>query len=414
VTLPTALTTPHLRFVWEAVHDRYARQAVDTPVHSLTFTDLSRPQRDALAGLLGRRRLPGPTVTVRIDQLDRRLLDSDAAMTARQVAEFLCGPIVNRPTQRRAARQVRERMWNQLEHAADPRFAGWIHHLRVSGIGTRLAGAAGMATDQLVNEAMAVADLLPADGIALPRLAERATGDPHALDRGRPLRTLVLLAALHLTGEPMQIPPSLVTQRAVLATVGVYLDSVSADVLVLGLRADGVGHVDRLLNQAADAGEPLRLTLRMLQGAPPSIRPTGQPVSVCENPSVVEAAAARLGRCSSPLVCTDGIPTTAVLQLLALACRLDVFVRVSADFDAAGARITNLLVKHVPAIPWRYTADVYLQAVTTQQGRRPVHITGHIPDVLLDPHLASEMRRMRVAVYEEQQTDLLLEDLQID
>jgi uncharacterized protein (TIGR02679 family) len=220
VTVPSALTAPQLQFVWEAVHDRYARQAADVPVHAITFTKLTRPQRDALAGLLGRSRLPGPTVTVRIDQLDRRLLDSDAAMTARQVAELLCGPIVNRPAQRRAARQARERMWDELEQAADPRLAGWIHHLRVSGTGTRLAAAAGMAADQLVTEALTIAALLPADGIALARLAERATGDPHALDRGRQLRTLVLLAALHLTGEPMQIPPSLVTQRAVLATVG--------------------------------------------------------------------------------------------------------------------------------------------------------------------------------------------------
>ena len=353
-------------------------------------------------------------MTVRIDQLDRRLLDSDAAMTARQVAELLCGPIVNRPAQRRAARQAREWMWDELEQVADPRLAGWIHHLRVSGTGTRLAAAAGMATDQLVTEALAVAALLPADGIALPRLAERATGDPHALDRGRQLRTLVLLAALHLTGEPMQMPPSLVTQRAVLATVGIYLDSVSTDVLVLGLRADGAGHVDRLLNQAADAGEPLRLTLRMLQGTPPSIRPTSQPVSVCENPSVVEAAAGRLGGRSSPLVCTDGIPTTAVLRLLAGTRRMGAFVRVSADFDAAGVRITNLLARHVSAIPWRYTADTYRQAIIARADRQRVRLTGQIPDVLLDPHLAAEMRRTRVAVYEEQQTDILLEDLRTD
>ncbi|HET6753179.1 MAG TPA: TIGR02679 domain-containing protein, partial [Jiangellaceae bacterium] len=176
MTVPSALTAPQLRFVWETVHDRYARQAADVPVHSITFTGLTRPQRDALAGLLGRSRLPGPTVTVRIDQLDRRLLDSDAAMTARQVAELLRGPIINRPAQRRAARQAREWMWDELEQAAGPRLAGWIHHLRVSGTGTRLAAAAGMATDQLVTEALAVAALLPADGIALPRLAERATG----------------------------------------------------------------------------------------------------------------------------------------------------------------------------------------------------------------------------------------------
>jgi hypothetical protein len=46
-------------------------------------------------------------------------------------------------------------------------------------------------------------------------------------------------------------------------------------------------------------------------------------------------------------------------------------------------------------IPWRYTA-------------------GQIPDVLLDPQLAAEMCRTRVAVYEEQQTDLLLGDLRTD
>jgi uncharacterized protein (TIGR02679 family) len=185
-------------------------------------------------------------------------------------------------------------------------------------------------------------------------------------------------------------------------------------VLVLGLRADGTGHVDRLLNHAADAGEPLRLTLRMLQGTPPSIRPTSQPLSVCENPSVVEAAAARLGGRSSPLVCTDGIPTTAVLRLLAGTRRTGAFVRVSADFDAAGVRITNLLAKHVSAIPWRYTADTYRQAIIAQADRQHVRLTGPIPDGLLDPQLAPEMRRTRVAVYEEQQTDILLGDLRTD
>jgi len=39
VTVPSALTAPQLRFVWGAVHDRYARQAADVPVHSITFTE---------------------------------------------------------------------------------------------------------------------------------------------------------------------------------------------------------------------------------------------------------------------------------------------------------------------------------------------------------------------------------------
>ena len=129
---------------------------------------------------------------------------------------------------------------------------------------------------------------------------------------------------------------------------------------------------------------------------------------------MVEAAAARLGGRSSPLVCTDGIPTTAVLRLLAGTRRTGAFVRVSADFDAAGVRITNLLAKHVSAIPWRYTADTYRQAIIAQADRQHVRLTGQIPDGLLDPQLATEMRRTRVAVYEEQQTDILLGDLRTD
>jgi uncharacterized protein (TIGR02679 family) len=413
MTIPPAFTQPQLRFVWEAVHNRYARQAAGREVRSIAFTGLTTTQRDALAGLLGRDRLPGPTVTVRVDQLDQRLLGSDAAMTARQVAELVCGPIVNRPAEQRAARQARERMWDQLEHTASPRLAGWVRHLRTSGAATRVAGVARLPVDRIVTEALAVAALLPADGIALSQLAERTTGNPHALDRGRPLRTLVLLAALHLIGEPMTIPTSLVAQRSLLGRVGVYLDSVSTDVLVLGLRAAGAGHVDKLLNEAADAGEPLRLTLRMLLVAPPSLKPSDRTVSVCENPSLVEAAATRLGTATAPLVCTDGVPTTAVLHLLASARRHELAVRVSADFDAAGARITNLLAHHVSATPWRYTADAYRRAVTAQEGRTPVRIDGEIPDTLVDPILAPEMRQARIAVYEEQQTDLLLADLRV-
>jgi uncharacterized protein (TIGR02679 family) len=156
-----------------------------------------------------------------------------------------------------------------------------------------------------------------ADGIALAELAERATRDPHALDRGRPLRTLALYAILQLTGEPPpHLPASAAAQRSRLETVGVYADSLSTDVLVLGLHAVGDSHVDRLLNEAAAAGEPIRLTLRMLRRAPPALDPDHRLLSVCENPSVVETAAERLGTSCAPLVCTDGMPRTAVLRLL--------------------------------------------------------------------------------------------------
>jgi len=62
---------------------------------------------------------------------------------------------------------------------------------------------------------------------------------------------------------------------------------------------------------------------------------------VCENPPVVEAAADALGAACPPLVCTDGVPTAAVLELLdrLVASGCDLWVR--ADFDAAGQTIVE-------------------------------------------------------------------------
>jgi uncharacterized protein (TIGR02679 family) len=411
VRLPGPLTRPELRFVWEAVHDRYARQAAGSPARRVTFTGLSHAQQQALADLLGLARLPGHVLTVALEKLDVLLLDSDAAMTAREVAEVVCGPIVNRPDRNRAARREREQLWERLEQATDDRLAGWLRHLRTTGIAVRTAAAAGQPLEQLVGDALAVASRLPADGVALKRLAEQTLRNPHGLDRGQPLRTLILHAALHLAGDPPHLPTTAAAQRAVLDAVGVYHDSVSTDVLVLGLRAAGSTPVDRLVNEAADAGEPLRLTLRALRRAPTLARvvPT---VSVCENPSVVEAAADTLGAGCAPLVCTDGMPRTAVLRLLDHARDHGMAIRASADFDAAGVRIVNLLARRVGATAWRFTAEAYRRAVACQGEHHPTHLNGRVPDALVDPKLAAAMREARVVVYEEQQTDLLLADLQ--
>jgi uncharacterized protein (TIGR02679 family) len=409
--VPAALTRPELRFVWEAIHDRYARQAAGTQVRSVTFADLTEPQRQVLADLLSLSRLPQTTFTVQVQTLDQILLDSDAAMTSRQLAEAVCGPIINRPDHNRVTRQAKEQLWERLQQAAGDHLASWIKHLRASGLAARAATAAGQPVEQLVTQALAVTQLLPADGIALAELAERATSDPHGLDRGRPLRTLVLHAILKLTGEPPHLPASAAAQRAMLETVGVYADSLSTDVLVLGLHAVGDSHVDRLLNEAAAAGEPIRLTLRMLRRAPPVLDRSLRLLSVCENPSVVETAAERLGATSAPLVCTDGMPRTAVLRLLHHARGQQLAIRASADFDPAGLHITNFLAREVDARPWRYSAQEYRRALADHADRDPIRFSGSLPSCVFDPDLNVEMRRKRVAVFEEQRLDLLLDDL---
>lgn len=129
---------------------------------------------------------------------------------------------------------------------------------------------------------------------------------------------------------------------------GVVCDGVSSQVLVLNLPLTGEGPAVAL---TAVQAEPVWLTLRAL--LQPFALAEGVPeVFVCENPSIVEAAADRYGALSRPLVCTYGLPNLATMTLLvALASRAT--LRVRADGDAVGWRIVERLLRLPGAKPWR-------------------------------------------------------------
>jgi hypothetical protein len=78
-------------------------------------------------------------------------------------------------------------------------------------------------------------------------------------------------------------------------------------------------------------------------------------VRVCENPSIIEAAADAFGRTCPPLVCTFGQPTTAALALLTGLERAGVGLQVRADDDRAGQSIVARLCTLLPTAQlWRY------------------------------------------------------------
>ena len=99
------------------------------------------------------------------------------------------------------------------------------------------------------------------------------------------------------------------------------------------------------------AGEPVWLTLRSLTGDLALSRPAE--VFVCENPSILESAADRLGARSAPLICTFGRPSLAAIRLLrALAGTAS--MRIRADSDPAGWGIVDTMIAAVPsATLWR-------------------------------------------------------------
>jgi len=104
------------------------------------------------------------------------------------------------------------------------------------------------------------------------------------------------------------MPADANSRRDVWASVGVICDELSSAVLVLNLRAFGETPTSRALRIYADAGEPAFLTVRQMlnSGAPFALEEGTAAVYVCENPSVVAAAARRLGSASAPLVCIEG------------------------------------------------------------------------------------------------------------
>lgn len=182
--------------------------------------------------------------------------------------------------------------------------------------------------------------------VLLTVLAARALDDPHALDRGSQTATAVLRLLGHET------PDSAESWRLAWEGHGVDCDPVSSRVLVLNLRLNGDAPCARLTQAAGP--EPLWLSLRSLSGTWQPSEPDAD-VYVCENPSVLIAAADGLGESSYPLVCTNGRPSAATLRLLTRLATGGTRLHVRADDDAAGQAIVAALRATIPgARLWRF------------------------------------------------------------
>jgi len=207
------------------------------------------------------------------------------------------------------------------------------------------------------DEVTRIVTRLPTSGgTRLAVVAAGLTGDAHALDRSRKLgravvRFLALRTAVSAGGTDLDVDPvsSADTWRRTWADAHVLCDSVSARVLVLNLPLIGTAPAVALC--AATPGEPVWLSLRSLTGPFSLSEPTD--VYVCENPTIVEAAADRLGASARPLVCTFGRPDASAMTLLH-ALAPDARLHVRADADPAGWSIVDSLLLALPgAVLWR-------------------------------------------------------------
>lgn len=377
----------------------------------------SQTEWDAATALLGRSASrPGKTLRVSIADLEARLIRAGLCASLREALENIEGPIRSRPaeTKRENAR------WDKVvadykSQAADwhkqiadtrpdldmlaaslariPNDASAFDRAAWRSLCQRDAACAKALLADLTAVFKALVDAGPTD-IPRTHLAACAVGDSHALDGN----TLLCRALARIAQQPNTTPREVWTYYRVLP------DEVSSSVLILNLRLRG-GPLAHAINGFADAGEPYRLLLRQCGPLLPQ-RKKNASIYVCENPSVLEAAAIKHSVNSAPMICTEGQPSRACQNLLIACAEQSLPMCYHGDFDWGGIRIANTIHRIVPNIvPWRYRSSDY-EALA---GGAPLE--GTPVDACWDPLLRPAMASRNQAFHEEQTLTDLLADL---
>lgn len=403
--LRATLGHPDLSWLVERIRQRLERGG--DLRGAITLPDATLQQREAVDRLFGRRSSRGAALTVQLAALESTLRHAELCEDLRTAVEALTGTIVNRRNERVNLEQQWAHLFEDATHRVAPRqeLQRWLEQLRTKGILRRLAHGNLVTARNLLDNAMKMVLQFPVHGVPLAEFAAGTAGDSHALDVGRPLGALVVRAAALIGG--IDIPTNAEGRRDAWAGVGVLCDELSAPVLVLNLRGDARTMTGRALRLHAEHGEPYRLSIRQLLRDPPAfeIDTVGRVVHVCENPTVVAAAAYRLGARSVPIVCIEGQPKTAARLLLDQLAAANIELRYHGDFDWDGIRIANLVMKRHRALPWRFSTECY-RAVFGG-----VPLKGSPVAASWDAGLLKEMTERNLAIHEELVLAELIHDL---
>ncbi|RRO19437.1 DUF2399 domain-containing protein [Saccharopolyspora rhizosphaerae] len=234
------------------------------------------------------------------------------------------------------------------------------------------------------------------------------TGFPHSLDDGTALSRVVLKAASLAQG--VDLPGNERDRRALWERCGVAPDAVSATVLTWALPVSGDDAWSAVVRARTELGLPAHLTHLDLEAAPSRLVASGTPIAVCEHPRVLEAAVREGLR--HPVICLNGLPSTAARELLERLTAEGAVLHVHADFDWPGVAAALTAQRH-GAVPWRMSADDYRAALDRAAQDRtdlPNLIGAPVPTPW-DPQLAELMSTTARAIEEEQAMQPLLTDL---
>jgi uncharacterized protein (TIGR02679 family) len=380
---------------------RFERGAADQADDSFRVTGLTADEHAALALLSGRRPRFSGSLQIDLAGVDAALREAGIAASLRGALEQLDGPIVHLAT----ARDEALRLWSGVaESRRDPGLRQFLDAPAGLGLLKRLSGGDPLAAGEMCDRAEAVLRCLPAAGLTRAQLAADVLGDPHALDNGRAVATLVVAVRRQAVAMGGAVETDIPGEKArdVWAKAGILVNELARPVLFLNVPTVAPEQIP---------GEPCYASLRRLIRSPPSWDVAGRSVYVCENPNLLAIAADRLGRLCPPMVCTDGMPAAAQDRLLSQLVRDGARLWYHGDFDWAGLGIGNVMMREYNVRPWRYGAADYLAAVRAapHSGHR---LKGTEAVASWDADLAPAMRAHQMAIAEEGVAASLLQDLE--
>lgn len=414
------LGSPELSWLVDRIRSRLERgEPIDG---TLTLVGASAAQRRAAARLLGHSASRGSLLSVSLPAVAQELWRASAAPNLIAAVEVLGGPVRNIAAERAGDLQ----RWNDAlvsarssPLAGQAWYADWLKSIIRDGTVGRVIR---QGRPEVISHAAAVLEHLsehdspPGPGeqsvvgryrseaatVTLSALAAAVLGDANAL-------TDALLSGLVLRGlaerEGVRPPADQEAVQALWNVAGVVTDDLASQVLVLNVRAGGEP-LGRWLTEAAETGMPFRITLRQLASAP--LLPWAIDVFVCASSALLRAAADELGADSPALVCTEGEPSVACMQLLQAAASSGSTVHWHSDFSWPGLRSTTIAVRRLKALPWLMGAADYAGALAAGAADPLLGGTEESP---WDPRLAEIMRMSGRAVSEERLAGRLLADL---
>lgn len=374
---------------------------------TLTLAAVAPAERAAIDALFGRKSTRGSSLRVNLDELAAILREARIGDDLALAVRALRGTIVDRRAAESRAAAAWAQVWAEASRAFDSHAAlrPWLARLHQLGVVRRLCGGEPDAGAALLRDLAQVVRALPARAEPLASLAARLFGDAHALDPGTPRATLAVRAAARLGS--VAFADDAEGRRAAWASVGVMCDELSTPVLVFNLTARDDTPLGRLLRAAHAETEPVHVSLRVLLRSPLGVASGlgGARVFVCENPTIVALAAARLGAKCAPLVCVNGQFATPALVLLRHLQAAGATLFYHGDFDPAGLVIARRAMAEAGARPWRFRAEDYRAA---PKGIAFGTAPGAAP---WDRELREAMRADGRAVHEEAVFETLAADL---